>query len=259
MMSLHLFVQPAATYNHLMNMKLLCQSFLLLFLIIHNSPVSGAFTPWSEKVFNFVEKEYGEMAAKRLQALHELLVVNQGKSVMEKLELVNRTMNKMPWISDERHWKQADYWATPLETIATFGGDCEDIAIAKWIMLNHLGIANENLRFATVKIIQSRESHMVLLYVENPGASPKDRRVWVLDNYREGVRKARERKDLLAIYISDAEGNIDIIKDDGSERSITSSFHGRKLKKLEDLQAKIAANRKKYQELNGGIPLLPEN
>jgi len=223
------------------------------------APAYAEFTPWSEKVFDYVEQEYGARAKKRLKYVYTLIVENQDKTPMEKLALVNTYLNRLPWIADEKHWKSSDYWATPLETIATFGGDCEDIAIAKWIMLNHLGIPSAHLRLAYVKIVKTGESHMVLLYIENPEDALNAQRVWVLDNYVGAVRMANERRDLLAVFAIDAKGNLVLYKDTGSERTVANVFTEKKIKSLEALKAKILENRQKYQELNDGRPLLPED
>lgn len=229
----------------------------LLFSFFIASTLHAEYRPWSENVFIHAEKEYGPQAAKRLRYLHNLALENQDLPVMEKLELVNNTLNHLPWIADAKHWKQADYWASPIETIATFGGDCEDIAIAKWITLNHFGISGKYLRLAYAKIKKTGESHMVLLYIENPDEAVEKQKSWVLDNYVDEIKKGKDRKDLLAVYVTDSKGNLVLIKDTGSERAIQGVFKERKMKKLEDLKMKIAEDRKKSQEINDGIPLLP--
>ena len=38
---------------------------------------------------------------------------------MEKVIKTNEVSNHLPWIADAAHWKESDYWATPLETITT--------------------------------------------------------------------------------------------------------------------------------------------
>jgi len=233
--------------------------FGIILIFTSTSPAYAEFVPWSEKVFSYVEQEYGARAKKRLRYIYTLIVENQDKSQMQKLALVNTYMNRLPWIADEKHWKSSDYWATPLETIATFGGDCEDIAIAKWIMLNHLGISSTNLRLAYVKNIKTVESHMVLLYIENPKETVEAQQFWVLDNYIDAVRKSSERRDLLAVFGTDATGNLVHYKDTGPESTITDVFTEEKIKSLETLKAKILENRKKYQELNDGRPLLPND
>jgi predicted transglutaminase-like cysteine proteinase len=230
----------------------------LLAMSIFSMFISEASAQFSEKILQHVAMEYGANAEKRLRLLNSLILDNMNKPVSEKLNLVNTTMNKLPWLTDQQHWKQADYWATPLETVTTFGGDCEDIAIAKWVVLRLMGIPDTHLRLAYVKIKRTSESHMVLLYVENPLAPPKQQRPLVLDNYINEVKKGKERKDLLAVYLFDAKGNMILFADNGKERTIKGVYEQRNLKKLNDLKQVMSDSRSKYKELNDGIPLLPE-
>ena len=215
------------------------------------------FQPWSENVFVQIGKEYGQQAEKRMRYLHEIVVENQGKPVEEKLRLVNDTLNQLPWIADEEHWKQTDYWATPMETIATFGGDCEDIAIAKWVMLRHLGIPKEKLRLAYVKVKATGENHMILAYVDRIDL-PREERLettWILDNINTKLLKAPERTDLLAIYATDADGNMVIFKDSGKGISILGVKEKTKMQKLEEVKKKIEENTALIQALNEGRSL----
>ena len=233
---------------------------LFLLVIIPVIVLQAApYRPWSENVFVYVKQHFGDQAAKRMRYLHGIILENQDKQPMEKLQIVNDTLNRLPWIADEIHWKNADYWATPIETIATFGGDCEDIAIVKWVMLRHLGISANKLRLAYVKIKQSGESHMVLVYIEDPTQPPGKSTVYVLDNYMPEIKKGSERTDLLAVYLTDAEGTVTLIADNGTDRTVKGVYEKRKMKKLEDLKQKIESNRKKSAEINDGFPLLPED
>jgi predicted transglutaminase-like cysteine proteinase len=175
---------------------------------------------------------------------------------MEKVIKTNEMSNHLPWIADAAHWKESDYWATPLETITTFGGDCEDIALVKWVILRNLGISSDNLALAYVKIKQTGEDHMVLLYVAKPEAPLGQKEVYVLDNFVDEVKPAEERMDLLAVMALGTEGRIVLFSDDGENRSVKASYTGRKVKKAEDLIARIQENREKFAELNGGRPLM---
>ncbi len=214
--------------------------------------------PWPNHLFSYVENEYGADAANRLHYLQDLILTNQDLSVMEKLKVVNSTLNKLPWIADSKHWKSVDYWATPLQTITTFGGDCEDIAITKWFVLNHLGIPNDYLRLAVVKFKGDVGDHMVLLYLENPAAQLQRENVYVLDNLDQQVRKGSERTDLLASYIIDKDGNmLEIIKEDANPGKI-EDLGRREIRQLEDLKRRIAQNREeirnelsRHQEIDG--------
>lgn len=111
------------------------------------------------------------------------------------LQVVNDQLNRIPWKSDQSHWGQADYWATPAESVASNGGDCEDYAIAKYYLLKELGVPLERLRITYVRAIKLNEPHMVLAYYSRPDAEPL-----ILDNLERRVRPASERADLVPVY-----------------------------------------------------------
>ena len=235
---------------------LLCVCALAMF---PPAPASGAPpAPWSEKIFDQVRREYGEPAAQRLRSLHQLILANQDLPVRDKLALVNTTLNRIPWATDAAHWRSEDYWATPLETIATFAGDCEDIAIAKWIMLRHLGIPGENLRLAFVQMRGSGENHMVLLYLDRVDVPWEQRRVEVLDNKDNEVRPGQDRDDLLAFYLMSGSGEMVVLADEGGRRSVKKIHANRKLQRLDTIRQKLEANAALYRQLNDGRPLIPD-
>jgi len=213
------------------------------------------FQPWSESLFAHIEKEYGKPGADRMRKVHEIIVANIDKPVKVKLQVTNDTMNHLPWLTDREKYNKDDYWATPLETITTFGGDCEDIAIAKYMMLRVLGIPKENLRLTYVKIKATGENHMVLAYIENPDAPADQVSVLVLDNYVADILPGKERKDLLAVYLIDADRNLTLISDDGSQRSVKKEIDDAKFAKLDKIKAKITENLENAKQYNDGRPL----
>lgn len=232
----------------------------VMFLLVVNPVSAGSYHPWSENVFTEINKEYGPQAEKRMRYLHDIILNNQNKSVEKKLRLVNDTMNNLPWIADEQHWKKADYWAPPIETIATFGGDCEDIAIAKWVMLRTLGIPGENLRLVFANIKQKGEYHMVLAYVDRIDI-PREERIattWILDNVNTKVMRADERKDLLYIYAIDRDDTMVVLKDDGTKRQLGAVRKNTRMRKLEDIKETIRENMIRFKDINDGRPLFPE-
>jgi predicted transglutaminase-like cysteine proteinase len=231
---------------------------LTITVISAGSAFSAAFEPWHENVFAYIKQEYGDEAEKRMRFLEKFILDNQDIADMEKVIKTNEASNHLPWIADAAHWKKSDYWATPLETITTFGGDCEDIALVKWVILRNLGISSDSLALAYVKIKATGEDHMVLLYVANPEAPVGEKQVYVLDNYVDEVKLASERMDLLAVMALGTEGRIVLFNDDGENRSVKASYSGRKVKKVEDLITRVEENREKFIELNGGRPLMLE-
>ncbi len=234
---------------------------LLLLLIIFNATILPCYAsdkPWSEKLFIYVNKKYGDEAEKRMRYLNKLVIDNQDKSDMEKLTLTNNTFNLFPWIADRNKWKKEDYWETPLELITTFGGDCEDMVFAKWMMLRHLGIGKQKLLFAYVIIRQTNQAHMVLLYRDNPDAPLGKSKIYLLDNMEGEIRLARDRKDLQGVYIFDSSGAIYGLNDDGTSREVTNIIKPGHYKNYEDLKARILQGRNELKEIDNEDYLLPE-
>jgi len=231
------------------------KSILVLFIIVSatGSPVfaTHVFEPWNDEVYVQVGKEYGAEAEKRIRRIMEIILANHDKPVMDKIRLTNETLNSIPWIADPDIWKREDYWAAPFETLTTFGGDCEDIAIAKYAMLRLLGIPDDALGFAYVET-REKERHMVLIFREND-TSP----VYVLDNQVPEVLTGPERRDLTAIYIFQNDGRLYIIGNDGKKRFVKKELTGRKFEKWTTAKDRARENRKKYEQFNGGRPLLP--
>jgi predicted transglutaminase-like cysteine proteinase len=213
------------------------------------------FRPWSENFFLHIEKEYGAAGANRLRKLHDLIVKNIDKPVREKLQVTNDALNRLPWLTDREKYKQDDYWATPLETITTFGGDCEDIAIAKYMMLRVMGIPAKNLFLAYAKIKKTGEAHMVLVYIDHPDKPADKRTALVLDNYVKEILPGKDRNDLLAVYLVDAERNVTVLNDDGNSREVKKTIKDAKYAKLETIKKKIRENYEASKAYNDGRPL----
>lgn len=231
---------------------------LIIFNLASFPCYATKYKPWNENLFVYIKREYGDESEKRMRYLHKLIIENQDKTDLEKLTLVNNTFNLFPWISDKNKWNKDDYWATPLEIITTFGGDCEDIVFAKWIMLRHLGIAKNKLFFGYVKIKELNQAHMVLLYKENPDIPFGKAKVYLLDNMDGEVRLAKDRKDLQGVYIFDTTTTIFTMQDDGEKRELSSILKPRHFKNLDDLRARYSESREKLKKANNGEYLLPE-
>lgn len=135
------------------------------------------------------------LAAGRLLAWQQLLEQG-GDDERTLLERVNRFVNRsVQHGEDQDIWGQADYWATPLETMGLGRGDCEDIAIAKYFGLVRLGVPSERLRLTFVKSLEQQRAHMVLAYYGDARAEPL-----ILDNLRTQILPAGQRGDLLPVY-----------------------------------------------------------
>lgn len=139
--------------------------------------------------------KYGSDARTRLTEWETLVRQDESTSDLEKLEKVNSFFNRMEFVDDIVHWGEKDYWATPVEFLASRGGDCEDFSIAKYFTLQAMGIPEEKLNLTYVKALQYNVHHMVLTYFSSPGVEPL-----VLDNIVGIVKPASERADLIPIY-----------------------------------------------------------
>ena len=155
----------------------------------------------TDEMLDMVATEYGRRARLRIVDWQRLVDENQSLSEEEKLQVTNQFFNQNRFVDDITHWKQSDYWATPIEFLATYGGDCEDFAIAKYITLRALDIPEEKLRITYVKALRLNQAHMVLTYYRQARAIPL-----VLDNLDQKILPADQRADLQPVYSFNAEG-----------------------------------------------------
>ncbi len=198
--------------------------------------------------------QYGESAGKRLQNWVDLLNQNTQLDETAKLEKVNRFFNQVPYITDAEHWGTDDYWATPIQLLASNGGDCEDYAIAKYMSLVKLGIPEAKMRITYVKVIgrnetnirnmitgkarpgttlsfSNDEAHMVLTYYANPSAEPL-----VLDNLKDNILPASQRNDLTPVY-SFSGDNVWLVSQWSGRESLVGGAD--KLARWADLQRRL--------------------
>ncbi|MBU1138091.1 MAG: transglutaminase-like cysteine peptidase [Proteobacteria bacterium] len=177
---------------------------------------AGDFT-LDQSILNAAEKKYNHMAVKRLLAWQDLIRNNQSISETKKLEKVNHFFNSIDFVEDAIHWKQKDYWATPVEFIASDGGDCEDFSLAKYFTLKALGVSEKKLNLTYVKALELNQAHMVLTYYSSPAAEPL-----ILDNLIQEIRPASQRKDLMPVYSFNGLG-LWIAKERGQGQMVGSS------------------------------------
>jgi predicted transglutaminase-like cysteine proteinase len=112
-------------------------------------------------------------AAHRFLSIVELGRKQQGRA---RLGWINRAVNLsiMPK-SDWAQYGRADFWASPLQTLTSGAGDCEDYAILKYVALRELGIIASDLRFVIVRDNMRQTDHAVI-------AVRDDERWLILDN-----------------------------------------------------------------------------
>lgn len=170
--------------------------FFLLFLVfLPLQAFAGEQFRLDESLLAEAEQQYGTSARLRLKEWEELISANDSSTEMEKLIKVNNFFNKLKFVDDSVHWGQQDYWATPIEFLASEGGDCEDFSLAKYFTLKAMGVNERRLNLTYVKSLDLDQAHMVMTYFEVPGEEPL-----VLDNLKDEIELASQRSDLLPVY-----------------------------------------------------------
>lgn len=181
------------------------------------------------------EQRWGVSALSRFDTWRKLLSSAEG-SELERIKKVNAFFNQqIQFGEDSLIWDQADYWATPLETLGRGAGDCEDIAIAKYFSLLHVGIAPQKLRLIYVRAktgsSNAMQAHMVLAYYPLPESDPL-----VLDNLISEIRPAARRPDLVPVFSFNISGIFS-----GFNGSGTAVGGNGRLSRWEDLLRKVKA------------------
>ncbi len=168
--------------------------------------VTAGLVDFSDNLFNYVARRFSPDAPKRLTVWQRLIQdmrnaeaagARRSEPKAESLTLrkMNDFFNQIPYYNDIVHWGKEDYWATPVEALSSFGADCEDYSIAKYLSLKELGIPIERLRITYVRAKDLGESHMVLAYYPTPEAEPL-----ILDNLTRELKPASQRPDLEPVY-----------------------------------------------------------
>lgn len=114
------------------------------------------------------------------------------------LDQLNRAINRHPYVAATDNWGRADYWETPFELLRR-GGQCEDYAIAKFMVLRAMGFADRDLRILVVRDIVRRVDHAVL-------AVDLDGTAWLLDSVSDRVVPLANAKQYRAYYAIDETG-----------------------------------------------------
>ncbi len=169
---------------------------LLLLLVV---PGWAGLVDFSEGLMATVVKRWGAEAKPRLLTWQRLVRdIRPGidaKGDGPALRRANGFFNQIPYVTDLKNWGVEDYWATPVEALGSYGADCEDYAIAKFLSLKEIGVPVGRMRITYVRALNIGESHMVLAYYPTPDADPL-----ILDNLVPEVKPASQRPDLEPVY-----------------------------------------------------------
>lgn len=164
-------------------------------------PIYAGLVDFSAGLLAYVDKRWGPDVQPRLMVWQRLVRDNKAAGATParvegtSLRQVNGFFNQVTYYNDIQHWGVDDYWATPIEMLGSFGGDCEDYSIAKYLSLKEIGVPIDKLRITYVRALRVGEAHMVLAYYPTPDADPL-----ILDNLNGTILPASQRPDLEPVY-----------------------------------------------------------
>jgi len=206
------------------------------------------FVPWWNALQrNTLQRVQFDLCIARLEScsrshkvLRALVLRGRDLSVKDRLQLVNRYLNKRDY-SNDRGYNNADdsvdvgirnnrqgktveraaardisrararsHWSTLFEFLRR-GGDCEDYASSKYFLLRMLGIEPERMRVVVAKQPKQRGHHAVLAYHWENGD------VWLLES--DNVIKKRSHIGYRYVYALNEAGVWDY-------RTKTSEWNG---------------------------------
>jgi predicted transglutaminase-like cysteine proteinase len=120
-------------------------------------------------------------AARRFLAIVEAARTREGRA---RVGEINRAINlAIRPMSDLAQHGVPDVWSSPLATLTSGAGDCEDYAIAKFAALREVGFADDDLRLLVVRDPAAHEYHAV-------AAVRLDGQWLILDNRRMALVEA---------------------------------------------------------------------
>jgi predicted transglutaminase-like cysteine proteinase len=136
-------------------------------------------------------------AARRFLAIVDLGQKREGRV---RLGWINRAVNMaIRPVSDWAQYGYADFWASPLQTLGSEAGDCEDYAIVKYVALRELGILPEDLRLVIVQDDQRSAGHAVV-------AVRYEQRWLILDNRTMAILNAEDVRHYRPLFALDEQG-----------------------------------------------------
>ena len=137
-----------------------------------------------------------------LAALKFLAIVDAGKARVGRARLgeINRAIIlAIRPMSDLAQYGQIDVWSSPLVTLTTGAGDCEDYAIAKFVALRQAGISPDDLRIVVMRDTIRGEDHAV-------AAARLDGHWLTLDNGRMAMIEDADVRNFRPIFLIDQDG-----------------------------------------------------
>ncbi|OYY07394.1 MAG: hypothetical protein B7Y70_14850 [Rhizobiales bacterium 35-68-8] len=177
------------------------------------APAGALWTKW-DKVRADTERETPVLARCRVSfrrcpfaARHFVAVIKRAEQVegRARLAIVNARVNAaIAYVSDMDQWHEVDRWSAPLDrrdtgAFDTGKGDCEDYAIAKYVVLRNTGMSARDLRLLVVRDTSIGGYHAAL-------AARQDGQWWILDNRWSRLLSEREAPFFTPLFALNDEG-----------------------------------------------------
>ena len=146
-----------------------------------------------EKAVYFLCDSEGSLCSPGLRRWRDLIQLLRDAGRYDLLDGINRGINDLVVYRND-NWVpgKKDRWASPLESIAN-GGDCEDIAILKYVSLLELGFSEQQLRLVIVKERKRNEGHALL--------AVKLKKTWIiLDSLSDTIQSDEAVTGYMPLY-----------------------------------------------------------
>jgi predicted transglutaminase-like cysteine proteinase len=136
------------------------------------SPDTAAFDKWTGMLTRFrleqaaAQRGCAAAAACAPAEWREILGALDGLDLRAKLDLVNNAVNRHPYVASQANWGESNHWETPFEFLRK-SGQCQDYAIAKYLLLRAAGVPAAQLRVLVLRDAELGLDHAVTVaYVE---------------------------------------------------------------------------------------------
>jgi len=86
----------------------------------------------------------------------------EGLDLRAKIERANAAMNAHPYVPSQVNWRESNHWETPFEFLRK-GGQCQDYAIAKYLLLREAGVPASALRLVVLRDTRLGLDHAITI------------------------------------------------------------------------------------------------
>lgn len=138
------------------------------------SPSTGRFKQWTDMLAraDAESKDARHICASRGETRcvpaewQNLIDRLGGLNLRQQIAIANRAINRHPYVRTAVNWHRSMYWETAFEFLRR-GGQCQDYAIAKYLLLRAAGVPANLMRLVVLRDAAINLDHAVLaVYVD---------------------------------------------------------------------------------------------